>query len=261
VHTDVTTPRSSIARRAASAAALGAVLLVGACAPDSGDGPGPTSTDAASSDGMKAAKAPDCLPSGTQAVAVTSGEVTTAVAVTAGGSEGVVLAPQNGGDWCQWASEAKHLVSEGYRVATFTWPGTGNLKGEAAMRSAVAALHQAGVKKVALVGASKGGTYVVAMAQELGAVGVVALSPPSRFEGMDARSTSVDYTGPLLVIAARDDPDVSRDDSQLVSRPDEGPSFFEVPLAAHGVAMLADPDHHDHVEFLIDDELTRSFAG
>lgn len=260
MHTDVTSRRALPMRTGLACCALLAVALTASACSADAPSPGPATASSGAA-GMTSAKAPDCLPSGTQAVAVTSGDVTTAVAVTAGGSQGVVLAPQNGGDWCQWASEAKHLVSKGYRVATFTWPGTGNIKGEAAMRSAVDALHQAGVEKVALVGASKGGTYVVAMAQELGAVGVVALSPPSRFEGMDARSTSVDYTGPLLVLASRDDPDVARDDSQLVSRPAEGPSFFEVPLAAHGVAMLADPDHHDHVEFLIDDELTRSFAG
>ena len=210
---------------------------------------------------MRGVKAPDCLPAGTQAVAVTSGDVATAVAVAGGGERGVVLAPQNGGDWCQWAHEAEHLVDEGYRVATFTWPDTGREAGEAAMRSAVDALHQAGAPTVALVGASKGGTYAAAMAEELGAVGVVALSPPSVFEGLDARSINVGYTGPLLVIAARDDRGVASSDSRRVSRPDDGPSFLEIPLAAHGVAMLADTDHAEHVTFAIDDELTRSFAG
>jgi hypothetical protein len=210
---------------------------------------------------MRSVDAPDCLPSGTQAVAVASGEVTTAVAVAGGGERGVVLAPQNGGDWCQWAREAEHLVDEGYRVATFTWPDTGRDAGEAAMRSAVDALHQAGAPTVALVGASKGGTYSAAMADELGAVGVVALSPPSVFEGLDARSINSTYTGPLLVIAARDDRGVASSDSRRVSRPEDGPSFLEIPLAAHGVAMLADTHHAEHVTFAIDDELTRAFAG
>lgn len=242
-----------IVRLSACGAVVALAASLAACAGPTRPGP---------SDGaMAAASAPDCLPSGTQAVTVGSAGVTTAVAVAGGGARGVVLAPQNGGDWCQWADEVAHLADEGYRVATFTWPASGAEAGQAAMRSAVDALHQAGAQDVALVGASKGGTYAVAMADELGAVGVVALSPPSRFDGLDARSTSVAYTGPLLVLAARDDPDVPRDDSYLVARPAEGPSFLEIPLAVHGVAMLADPGHAEHVTFAIDDELTRSFGS
>ena len=250
MHIDVTT-------RAAAALLCGGALALAlaGCA-----GPTPSSSPSGS-DGMAAAEAPDCLPSGTQAVAITGGGVSTKVAVAGGGAQGVVLAPQNGGDWCQWAGEAAHLVDEGYRVATFTWPGSGAEAGKAAMTAAVDALHQSGAQDVALVGASKGGTYAVAMADELGAVGAVALSPPSQFDGLDARSTSVSYTGPLLVMASRDDPDVPRDDSYLVARPADGPSFLEIPLAAHGVAMLKNKEHVEHVTFEIDDTLSRAFAG
>ncbi|MDM7831809.1 alpha/beta hydrolase [Cellulomonas edaphi] len=248
MHIDVT-PRTGVL-------ALAAALALAGCA-----GTGSPASTASAGQTMAAAKAPGCLPSGTQAVTVDSGGTTTAVAVAGGGAHGVVLAPQNGGDWCQWADEAAHLVEEGYRVATFTWPGSGARAGQAAMRSAAEALRTAGAQDVALVGASKGGTYAVAMADELAAVGVVALSPPSRFDGLDARSSVVPYRGPLLVMASRDDPDVPRDDSYLVARPSEGPSFLEIPLAAHGVAMLQDEEHREHVTFEIDDQLARSFGG
>jgi hypothetical protein len=258
VHIDVTAPGRTAA--ALLGAGLGAALVMGVsgCADSA---PPPASPSASAGADMTGAEAPECLPAGTQAVRIARGDITTDVAVAGGGARGVVLAPQNGGDWCQWAAEAAHLADEGYRVATFTWPEPGVEAGKAAMTAAVEALHRAGAQEVALVGASKGGTYAVAMADELGAVGVVALSPPSQFDGLDARSQTVAYTGPLLVLASRDDPDVPRDDSYLVARPADGPSFLEIPLAAHGVAMLADAEHKEHVTFVIDDELTRAFTG
>ncbi|WP_029288176.1 alpha/beta hydrolase [Cellulomonas sp. HZM] len=239
-----------------SAVLVGALALVATGLAGCADqAPQPTSSS------MAAAKAPSCLPKGAQAVDVDVDGYSTPVAVVGGGTKGVVLAPQNHGDWCQWGDEIGHLADEGYRVATFTWADDGPDAGKASMRAAAQSLRTAGATELALVGASKGGTYAVAMADELDAKGVVVLSPPATFDGLSARSAAVTYTGPLLVLASRDDTDVPRDESYQVARPDDGPSFLEIPLAAHGVAMLADPGHAEHVTFAIDDELTRSFGG
>lgn len=238
-----------------------AVLSLAACTssgtPD--ETPTPTPTEAAPtavSAPLTPADTPTCLPEGTATVTTGPADDPTLVSFTGSGTKGVLLAPQNQGDACQWAGELARLAGEGYLVASFDWAADG----ASSFTGAVDVLRGLGATDVALVGASKGGAYAAAFADDVDAVSVVALGPPAVFDGQDAQSASSSYTGPLLVIATTDDSSVGVDSSRDVSRADDPTTFMELSGSAHGVALLAS-EHKAHVEEAIDEALAAGFGG
>ena len=243
---------------AATAVAALSVLGVVACTAPADDA-APSATPAAPTGNVastRPADRPACLPEGTTAVTTGPQDDPTLVAYAGSGTRGVVLAPQSDGQVCQWSRELVRLVEQGYLVATFGWSGDG----ERSFTDAVDVLRGVGATQVAFMGASKGGTYAAALADELDPVTVVALGPPAEHEGHDAGSASSSYAGPLLVIASTDDRDVAARSSELVARPDDPSTFVEVTGSAHGVELL-DGEHHEQVQQLIDEALASGFAG
>ncbi|KRD44594.1 hypothetical protein ASE38_10890 [Cellulomonas sp. Root930] len=237
-----------------------AVAALAACTSSGGSDDAATPTLAPAPAGISAslapAETPDCLPAGTATVTTGSAEDPTLVSFTGGGTKGVLLAPQNQGDACQWADELARLAGEGYLVASFGW----SADGEESFLAAVDVLRSLGATGIALVGASKGGTYAAAFADELAPVAVVALGPPAVFDGQDAQSASSSYDGPLLVIASTDDSSVGVDSSEAVSRADDPSTFLELSGSAHGVALL-ESEHRDQVQQAIDETIAAGFAA
>lgn len=264
------TPRSSstsAARRAparvgAAALALG---LLAACSTGTGPAPGDAQGDAATPTvlesppvEMAAMDPPECLTDGVAYAEVGTGMAASRVAWAGSGPRGVLLAPQVRGDVCQWSAELVRLAGEGYMVATFDW----GKAGEIGFRAALDVLRTTGAQDVAFVGASAGGTLAAGLADDLDAVAVVALSPPSENGGVDARAASSGFTGPLQVFASTDDPQVAAADSALVARQDATSVVTEVPGTAHGVELLApDAPHAEHVRSTIDAALTQGFEA
>jgi pimeloyl-ACP methyl ester carboxylesterase len=117
------------------------------------------------------------------------------------GSAGVVLAHMFPADQSAWYFFADRLGDLGYRVLTFDFRGycpggdAGCSEGEKNIpaiwqdvEGAVAALRSKGVTRLALVGASMGGTasLIVAAKQGRDIDAVITLSAPPAFEGLDA---------------------------------------------------------------------------
>lgn len=259
------TPRSTRPSAARGARALvGAVALalglLTACSAGTEPAPGDVTTPtvlASPPVEMTAAEPPDCLPDGVAYAEVGTGMAASRVAWAGSGPRGVLLAPQVRGDVCQWAAELVRLAGEGYLVATFDW----GKAGEIGFRAALDVLRTTGAPDVAFVGASAGGTLAAGLADDLDAVAVVALSPPSENGGVDARAASNDFTGPLQVFSSTDDPQVPAADSALVARQDASSVVTEVPGTAHGIELLApDAPHADHVRATIDAALEQGFA-
>lgn len=247
-------------RVAGLGAAMGALLLLAGCT-GGGEEPAPDAApeetvSVGPSPAIRPVEVPDCAPEGSAAAATGPEEDPTLVVWTGAGTKGVVLAPQNQSDYCQWADQMARLAGEGYLVASFSWSddAAGSLLG------AVDALRSVGAQQVALVGASKGGTMSAAFADEADAVAVVALGPPATFEGTDAASEASTYDGPLLVVASTDDSQVSVDSSREVARADDPSTFMELSGGAHGVALFAG-EHASHVEAAIDGMLAQGFGG
>jgi pimeloyl-ACP methyl ester carboxylesterase len=137
------------------------------------------------------------------------------------GSAGVVLAHMFPADQSAWYFFANRLGELGYRVLTFDFRGycpggdAGCSEGEKNIpaiwqdvEGAVAALRSKGVTRLALVGASMGGTasLIVAGKQGRDIDAVITLSAPPSFEGLDAGpDVMAQVTAAKLFIAGNGD--------------------------------------------------------
>ncbi|NKY40021.1 alpha/beta hydrolase [Cellulomonas septica] len=241
------------------AVGVGALLLAGCTS--GGDEPEPDAApeetvSVGPSPAIRPVDVPDCAPEGSAAAATGPEDDPTVVVWTGAGSKGVVLAPQNQSDYCQWTNEMTRLAGQGYLVASFSWADDS----AASLLGAVDALRSVGAQDVALVGASKGGAFSAALADEADAVAVVALGPPAEMDGVDARAETSTYDGPLLVVASTNDGDVAVGSSRWVSRLDDPTTFLELPGGAHGVELFATA-HRDQVQAAIDGVLAQGFGG
>jgi len=108
------------------------------------------------------------------------------------GRVAVILAHQSSGSLCQWWPYARSLAVR-FRVVAFDFDGLGasmagdgNYPGEVAAAARWARDH--GARQVVLMGASMGGTAVMVAAARLGGAiaGVIDLSGPADFAGMNA---------------------------------------------------------------------------
>lgn len=239
-------------------AALAAVPLAACSVTTVTVGGSPTPATAGSPSAPATVEVPTCMPAGTTAQMRGPAEDPTLVVLVGTGDKGVVLAPQLGEDYCLWAGEAERLVGAGYRVASFWWAEDGR----SSVQAAVDVLHEAGVTRLVLMGASKGGTYSAAMAGVVTPppLGVIAIGPPSQIENVSAEAKDLTYTGPLLVVVAKDDSAVSADDSRrLVGAGRPGARFEVLAGSAHGVALI--DAHPEEMHALIDGALAAAFRG
>ena len=127
------------------------------------------------------------------------------------GSTGVILAHMYPADQKSWFPLAKKLAAKGYLAMTFDCRGYGESGGEKViseidrdMEGAYRFLRPK-VKKIFLVGASMGGTAAIRVAAENPTAGVVTLSAPMAFRGLDAGKAVQKLSVPCLFVAAEQD--------------------------------------------------------
>jgi alpha-beta hydrolase superfamily lysophospholipase len=171
------------------------------------------------------------------------------------GTTAVVLGHQSDGDLCEWLPYARRLAGLGYFVFPIDFRGAGLSQartGPAADRlaadlaAATKTLRRLGKRKVFLVGASMGGiASLVAGANVTPPVdGVVSLSAPARFRGLDAVRTAPRLRVPVLYLAAEGDDnagyDFSEDARAMHAATAAADRRLEIlPGRLHGVALLA----------------------
>lgn len=178
-------------------------------------------------------------PGGTKLVGILLGKGTT----------GVVLGHELHADLCRWLPFARVLAKSGYRVLAFDFQshGSSGLASRAAGgidADVVAAgrfLAQRGVQKLFVAGASMGGTASIVAAPRLAPqlAGVISLSGPAQFGGLDASAIAPQLAVPSLFVAAGDDAPFADDARSLfaaVQRPDK--QLEIVPGSAHGTSLL-----------------------
>lgn len=155
------------------------------------------------------------------------------------GTDGVVLGPQDDGDICQWLPYAEELATT-YRVALFDWDEP---RSELPVL-AVAALREAGVRKVVLGGASYGGALALSEAYRVRPrlAGVLSFSGELTLPGLDGRPGIRKWRGPLLALGSEQDDFFDSRDARQLRRLHPGPeTVVLVPGHAHGVDLLDDP--------------------
>jgi len=171
------------------------------------------------------------------------------------GKTAVVLAHQSRANFCQWVSYARRLAARGYTAFAFDFRNNGRsqqvgygragrLAGDVA--GAVKYVRAHGATKVFLVGASMGGTAVLAAAANVKPAvdGVVSLSGPRSSGGVDAESAVPRLRVPVLYVVAEEDAGggFAADAQALYERTASSDKAIEVlPGFTHGVSLVAFP--------------------
>jgi pimeloyl-ACP methyl ester carboxylesterase len=171
------------------------------------------------------------------------------------GTTAVILTHQSEGDLCDWLPYAKRLASKGYFAFPIDFrgygfsdtPPAGPYRYTQDIAAATKALRKLGKRKVFLVGASMGGiaSLVAAVNVSPPIDGVVSISSPSQFRGMDALKSAPRLRVPVLYLAAADDDnagyDFSRDAEAMHAASAAVDKRLEVlPGSLHGIALVAD---------------------
>jgi alpha-beta hydrolase superfamily lysophospholipase len=171
------------------------------------------------------------------------------------GKTAVILGHQANGSLCEWVSYARRLARLGYTAFAIDFRGHGLSQartGAAGNRlasdldAAAKLVRKRGKQKVFFVGASMGGiASLVAGANVKPAVdGVVSVSAPARFMGMNATASAARLRVPVLYLAAEGDDnagyDFSEDAREMYAATAAADKRLQVlPGAQHGVALVA----------------------
>ena len=173
-----------------------------------------------------------------------------------GGKTAVVLAHESRSSMCRWVPYARRLATKGYRVFVFDFRNHGRSQqvgyGRRSARLAgdvVAAtryVRAQGARKVFLVGASMGGGAVLVGGANIRPPvdGVVSLSGPASFGGVDAAPAVPRLRVPVLYLASADDGGggFAADAKALYEATPSPDRTIEVlPGTAHGVSRVSSP--------------------
>jgi dienelactone hydrolase len=172
------------------------------------------------------------------------------------GDRGVLLVPQSGGDICQWLPTGRRLAAEGYLVGLMDWTSPF----DTAVTTAAGLLRDAGATELVMVGASRGGAYVLGVAGTLrpAPAGVVSFSGEGRLGEWDADARIRSYRGPLLLLGSEDDFYTPAGVTRVPAENHPGPETVLItPGDLHGVELLTGPDA-DQITAAFDQFLTRT---
>ena len=215
-------------------------------------------------------RVPAPVPEGASAVAINTEDGVTLDArlFAADPRRLVVLLHAYPGDQRDWFEFARELHQRGISVLTLDFRGYGGSEGDQDgaradrdARAAVRFARERGYELVVVVGASMGGSAAIVAAASEPVDGLVALSAPERFRGMDAGHAVIEGRYPLLIVAARGD--TSAEHAAAVfeeRRRDDGRHVLLVEVRAHGTALLTSTEG-DRVRerlFAFFDEVWRS---
>ena len=213
------TARTGGRRRRGAWTLMVALVLAAGCGDGSRERPAPATGAAQPTPATTAGeiRAKPCLEAGEAArlFQFTTGDAATLVGLTLGrGRTGLVLGHQLGSDLCEWLPQARRFARLGYQVLVFDFAGFGDSRPGPDSRvdndvvAATAELRRRGVDRVVLVGSSMGGTAVLAAATRIHppVAGVVSLSGPSGYGGVEAGAAMARLRVPVLFVVGADDP-------------------------------------------------------
>ena len=209
--------------------------------PSSAQGVPPTTATAITKPCLRAAES-------SRVFRFTTGDGATLVGVVLGrGRTGLVLGHQLGSDLCEWLPQARAFAKVGYRVLVFDFAGFGDSQPGPDSRvdtdvvAATAQLRRRGADRIVLVGSSMGGTAVLSAATRIRppVAGVVSLSGPSGYGGVDAEAAMARLRVPVLFVVGADDQPF-REQARLMYRAARvaDKRLLVVPGGGHGTSMV-----------------------
>jgi pimeloyl-ACP methyl ester carboxylesterase len=163
------------------------------------------------------------------------------------GSSAVVLAHQSDGSLCEWLPYAEQLAGQGFRVLAFDFVGSGSSSMPKQktyvedVRTAVDYLRKQGALKVVIMGASMGATMstVAGAAIAPPVDGVIALSPPTTFDGVNAEKAAPSLRSPVLYIAGDTDGDFATYAKAIYNAtPADLRGLLVVTASQHGIRLI-----------------------
>jgi len=202
--------------------------------------------------GARTAEKDYCLRPGERAVHMHASDGAPIYGVEVGqGATGVVLGHQFLSDHCEWMDVARELGALGaFRALAIDFRGSGFSRGGNGPRrdldvaAAAAQLRRDGATRIVLVGSSMGGTAVLVAASRIRPTvdGVVSLSGPARYSGLDALAAVKRSRVPVRFLADRKDGSFGLDAQRLyraARSKDKG--MLLVAEGLHGHQLLAVP--------------------
>jgi pimeloyl-ACP methyl ester carboxylesterase len=161
------------------------------------------------------------------------------------GDTAVILCHMRPSDQSSWYPFAEELAAADYTALTFDFRGYGESGGEQELskvdldvEAALAAMRERGHERIYLVGASMGGTAALMVAAREEVAGVVAMSAPAQFEGLDAEELIAQVSEPKLFIASEGDASAMTSLETLFEQAAEPKEQKVFEGLAHGTKLL-----------------------
>jgi pimeloyl-ACP methyl ester carboxylesterase len=153
------------------------------------------------------------------------------------GSTGIVFSNMSSGDLCSWLPTGLVYARQRYRVALYDY--SGGQDADADLRDVAAELRRRGATRIALVGASMGGTTSMVAAEAVHAVAVFVLSAPDVFDGLDALGAAAHVTAPSWFGVGEDDTQFVQSAKDLYAHSAARRKTLKIlPSGAHGTELL-----------------------
>ncbi len=160
------------------------------------------------------------------------------------GDVAIILTHMASADQRSWFDFASRLAQKGYLVLTFDFRGFGESGGLRQTPlldqdlSTALRLMRTKAQKVFLIGASMGGTAALKAAARTEVAGVVTLSAPVAFQGLDATENIPKVKAPKLFLASEGDGAAASNARYLQEKAQEPKTLRLFPGEAHGSDLL-----------------------
>lgn len=186
---------------------------------------------------------------------------TLAATLLPGGDTWILLGHQNNADRGDWHPLDTDLQAAGYSVLAWDFRGFGDSDDgdlgdiEHDWLAAITYASAQGARRIVGVGASMGGTSaLVAASMDDRMQGVVTISAPDQFRGLDATQGMKSVNGPLIFIAGDDDDDAEDSLADLAAAAERFSVPFQSVLydtSAHGNALATSGEFESPILQLI----------
>jgi pimeloyl-ACP methyl ester carboxylesterase len=182
------------------------------------------------------------------------------------GGKWVILSHMYPTDQTSWFDFAKFLKQEGFEVLTYDFRGYGHSKGSKEfskinfdLKAAVDFIRLYNPKKIFLIGASMGGTASIVVSSEIKIDGVIIISAPLEFKGLNAIDVVNKVSCPKLFIASKGDGLAADSAKTFYEKSLESKDIKILDGSAHGTFIFnQDPKNAEILKNLIIDFLNKN---
>ena len=163
------------------------------------------------------------------------------------GATAVILAHMYPADQSDWTDFANVLAGQGYQALTFDFRGFTESEGSAQVDKAGVDLQAAydfmrpRASRIFIAGASMGADAAILVAAHAQVAGIICISAPIRFMGLDVEQAVAQVKAPILLVTSAEDTLVTGEPEQLLKLARAPKQLKTYPGRAHGTAILYGP--------------------